>query len=344
MNIGEIAKRAGVSSAAVSRYFNNGYISEEKREAIRRVVEETGYRPSLQAQTLRTRKTKMVGVILPKIDSAAAIGSMVAGILSVLNENGYQLLLADTQNNPHKELEYLSIFNEKQVDGVIFIATVFTNAHKKALTDMSVPVVITGQMLPGYHCVYHDDYHAFYDISRLVLEKGRRCLGFISVFHQDKAAGFSRYQGFCDAVNEAGLESLKDNYVIADFTIDSGYEKARELLRQCKENGTTLDGIICATDSIAIGVMQYLKEICIRVPDEIMVTGHGDSVLSDVVAPTLTTIRYSYEETGSLAATMLLELLENKESAVREIKMGYSIVEKESTEDIGKQFDIWTED
>lgn len=88
MNIGEIAKRAGVSSAAVSRYFNNGYISEEKKEAIRKVVEETGYRPSLQAQTLRTRKTKMVGVILPKIDSAAAIGSMVAGILSVLNENG----------------------------------------------------------------------------------------------------------------------------------------------------------------------------------------------------------------------------------------------------------------
>ena len=132
--------------------------------------------------------------------------------------------------------------------------------------------------------------------------------------------------------------------MIADFPIDSGYEKAKELLRQCKENGTTLDGIICATDSIAIGVMQYLKELCIRVPDEIMVTGHGDSVLSDVVAPTLTTIRYSYEETGSLAATMLLELLENKESAVREIKMGYFIVEKESTEEIGKQFDIWTED
>ena len=76
MNIAEIAQLAGVSRAAVSRYFNNGYISQEKREAIRKVVEETGYRPSIQAQTLRTKKTKMVGVIVPKVASAS-IGKIV---------------------------------------------------------------------------------------------------------------------------------------------------------------------------------------------------------------------------------------------------------------------------
>lgn len=104
MNIGEIAKLAGVSSAAVSRYFNHGYISEEKKEAIRKVVEETGYRPSLQAQTLRTKKTRMIGVIVPKIASAS-IGKVVEGILSVLNNSEYQTLMAVTQNNPEKELE-----------------------------------------------------------------------------------------------------------------------------------------------------------------------------------------------------------------------------------------------
>ena len=98
MNISEIAKLAGVSSAAVSRYFNNGYISEEKKEAIRKVVEQTGYRPSVQAQTLRTKKTKMIGVIVPKVASTS-IGKIVEGILSVLNESGYQMLLAVTQNN-----------------------------------------------------------------------------------------------------------------------------------------------------------------------------------------------------------------------------------------------------
>ena len=71
MNVSDIAKLAGVSNSAVSRYFNNGYISQEKREAIRKVVEETGYRPSVQAQTLRTKKTNMIGVIVPKIASAS---------------------------------------------------------------------------------------------------------------------------------------------------------------------------------------------------------------------------------------------------------------------------------
>lgn len=328
MNIAEIARRAGVSSAAVSRYFNNGYISEEKRKQIRKVVEETGYRPSLQAQTLRTRKTRLIGVILPKIDSAAAMGSVVAGILSVINDNGYQMLLADTQSDPKKELEYLTFFNEKQVDGVILVATVFTGGHKKALKDMTVPVVIVGQTLAGYHCVYHDDYHAFYDITRLLLEKGRRRLGYVGVFHQDRAVGLERYQGYCDAVRAEGLEELAQRHATADFTIESGYEKVGELFERYGE----LDGLICATDSIAIGAMQWMKEKNIQIPQTVMVTGQGDSTLSQVVSPALTTIRYSYVESGSLAASMLLGLLDKKESAMKEIKMGYSIVERMSTE------------
>lgn len=328
MNIGEIAKLAGVSSASVSRYFNHGYISEEKREAIRKVVEATGYRPSLQAQTLRTRKTKMVGVILPKIDSAA-VGSVVAGIMAVLNESGYQLLLADTQNNPKKELSYLSVFNDKQVDGVVFIATVFTAGHKRALKNMAVPVVIVGQRLPGYHCVYHDDYHAFYDITRFMLEKGRRKLGFLGVFHQDKAVGEERHRGYCEAVKDAGLGELADHCGIASFSIESGYEKARELLERCG----SLDGLVCATDEIAIGAMQYIKEQKMQIPGQIMISGHGDSNLSRVTAPTLTTIHFYYEDSGTLAARMLLELFKRRETAAREVKMGYTIVENESTKE-----------
>ena len=327
MNIAEIARLAGVSSAAVSRYFNNGYLSEEKQDKIRRVVEETGYRPSLQAQTLRTRKTRLIGVILPRIDSAAAMGSIVAGILSVINDNGYQMLLADTQSDPVKELEYLKFFNEKQVDGVILIATVFTADHKKALREMSVPVVIVGQQLSGYHCVYHDDYHAFHDVTELLLQRGRRRLGYVGVFHQDQAAGRERFRGYCDAVRAAGLNHLTERCVTADFTMESGYEKAGELLERYGDS----DGVICATDSIAVGVMQYLKEKKIRIPETVMVTGQGDSSLSRVVTPGLTTIRYSYEKSGSLAAAALFELLEKKESAVKEMKLGYSIVERESS-------------
>lgn len=322
MNIAEIAKLAGVSSAAISRYFNNGHISDEKKEVIRKVVEETGYRPSVQAQTLRTKKTKMIGVIVPKVASAS-IGRIVEGILSILNESEYQTLLAVTQNDPKKESEYLIAFNDKQVDGVILAATVFTADQKRILKNMLVPIVIVGQRLSGYYCVFHDDYHAAYDLTKLLMEKGRKRLGYIGALRQDQAVGAERYRGFCDAVIDMGCGGLAENAVTADFTIASGYEKAKELLTRCKN----LDGLVCATDTMAAGAMQYLCEQGIEVPQQIVVAGQGDSDMAKVTAPPLITVHYSYERSGEIAVQMLMEVLEKGEAAIKEVKLGYYIVE-----------------
>ena len=136
MNINEIAKLAGVSRATVSRYLNEGYVSEEKKERIRAVIEKTGYQPSTQAQTLRTKKTRLVGVILPKINSDT-VSRMVAGISDVLSKNGYQLLLANTNNDIAEELKYLNLFKDRQVDGILFIATILTARHKETVKSLS---------------------------------------------------------------------------------------------------------------------------------------------------------------------------------------------------------------
>lgn len=322
MNIAEIAKLAGVSSAAVSRYFNNGHISDEKKEAIRKVVEETGYRPSVQAQTLRTKKTKMIGVIVPKVASAS-IGRIVEGILSILNESEYQTLLAVTQNDPKKESEYLIAFNDKQVDGVILAATVFTTDHKRILKNMLVPVVIVGQRLSGYYCVFHDDYHAAYDLTKLLLEKGRKRLGYIGALQQDHAVGEERYRGFCDAVHDMGYGVLAENAITADFTVASGYEKTKELLTRCEN----LDGLVCATDTMAAGAMQYLCEQGIEVPKQMVVAGQGDSDMAKVTMPPFITVHYSYERSGEIAVQMLMEVLEKGEAEIKEVKLGYYIVE-----------------
>ena len=322
MNVSEIAKLAGVSPATVSRYFNNGYLSEEKRKAIQKVVEETGYRPSMQAQTLRTKKTKMIGVVVPKIASAS-IGKVVEGILSVLNTKGYQMLLAVAQNDPQKELEYLAAFNGRQVDGVILVATVFTPEHKRLLKKLSVPVVIIGQQLDGYCCVFHDDYHASYDLTKYILEKGRTRLGYISAIQKDRAVGEERYKGYLDAVCYMGREELAKRFVTASFTVSSGYDKAKELLEQYKD----LDAVICATDSMAAGVIQYLNECGIDVPGQILVAGQGDSDLARVTSPPFITVHYSYEKSGEIAVEMLMKCLDEKEKTIQEVKLGYSIVE-----------------
>lgn len=326
MNIAEVAKLAGVSPSAVSRYLNNGYLSEEKKEAIRKVIRETGYRPLTQAQILRTRKTRTIGVILPKIDSFS-ISSVVAGIDSVLETKGFQILLADTRNSPEKELDYLDTFDDQRVDGVILIATVFTPRHLSALKNGKLPVVLVGQHLPGFPCVYHNDYQAFYDMTRLVLQKGCRRLGYIGALSQDKAVGQERKRAYQDAVREAGLEEQAEHTAVAEFSMRSGCEKAQELL----ETYGPLDALICATDNMAAGALQYLHGRGIKVPEEMLLTGQGASGISEVTTPAITTIRYFYEESGANAAGLLLELLEKPDAPAKEIKLGYTILENEST-------------
>ena len=103
MTITEIARMAEVSVSAVSRYMNNGYVSEEKAERIREVIRKTGYRPSKQAQSMRTGRSKVIGVILPRL-SSESIARVADGISEVLAEEGYQMLLASTENDPKKEI------------------------------------------------------------------------------------------------------------------------------------------------------------------------------------------------------------------------------------------------
>ncbi len=325
MNISEIAKLAGVSKAAVSRYLNDGYLSEEKKQAIAKVIAETGYRPMIQAQSLRTRKTRIIGVVLPKINSFS-ISTILAGIESVLEKQGFQILLADSHNDPERELESLRLFAHQRVDGVILIATVLTAAHRALLRRMG-PVVVVGQRLRGVNCVYHDDYNAFYEMTKLVLAKGCRRLGYIGALPKDVAVGAERSRAWADALTAAGMADQAGNTVVAEFSIASGREKARELW----EKFGPLDAVICATDSMAVGALQYLRSQGVRVPGQTLLTGQGASNISEATTPTITTIRYFYEESGTSAARLLLEQLETPDLPAKEIKLGYTLVEQDST-------------
>ena len=326
MTIAEIAKLAGVSNAAVSRYLNNGYLSEEKRIAIRKVIEETQYRPSVQAQFLRTGKTKTVGVILPKIDSFS-VSQVMSGITSVLDNHGYQLLLVDTHNDPEREIHSLHLFDNQRVDGILFFGSVITARHVTAINKASVPLVIIGQQLNGISCVYHNDYRAFYEITKLVLGKGRRNLVYMGALMQDKAVGQERLRAFRDAVTDAGLPELAQRTLVSDFTVSSGYEKAAELYALYPD----MDALICATDSMAVGALMYFRSQNIPVPQQIMLTGQGASDVTIISSPSITTIAYAYEESGSTAAELLLDRIQNPRSSIKEVKLSHTIVEHEST-------------
>ena len=275
---------------------------------------------------MRTKKTKLIGVIIPKIDSQA-VSREVLGINETLSKSGYQIILADTFNDEHKELEYLKIFQNNQVDGIILIATVFTNQHKKLLKKLNIPVVILGQYLKGYSCIYNDDYNAAKDITKVLIGKGRKKTGYIGVNPNDEATGKARYQGYIDALKENGLEADEDLMKIAKFSLEDGYSKAKEII----DENPDIDSLFCATDNIAIGAMQYLKECGKKIPEDISVVGLGHSNISKLVDPKLTTVNFHYKTSGIEAANIILNMIEKQDKIIRDMKMGYEIIIQEST-------------
>ncbi|MBQ1679219.1 MAG: LacI family DNA-binding transcriptional regulator [Oscillospiraceae bacterium] len=326
MTMKELAKLAGVSPAAVSRYLNGGPLSAEKRRVIRAAIERTGYQPDPAAQTLRTRSTDIVGLIVPKLDSES-MSRLAAGASEVLDEAGFACQLGVSGNDPKKELAFLQLFQNRPAAGVILMGTVLTPELERFLQSTGMPVVVAGQNFKGVPCVYHDDYGAALELTRLVLSKGRRRLAYIGAIEQDAAAGEARRRGVQAGLREAGLDPELP-VEISSFEVEGGRAAMERLLERCPE----LDAVLCATDRMAFGAMQALREAGKRLPQDVAVTGIGDSWAGEHVEPHLTTARFYYKTCGESAARLLIDRINDKDRSapMQQVVLSYTIQQRDS--------------
>ena len=328
MTISDIAKMAGVSSAAVSRYLNGGPLSEQKRAAIHEVVEKTGYRPDAAAQTLRTGTVNQVGVIVPSIGSQS-VGQITAGIASELDTRNYLLLLGNTELDSQRELGYLTVMQRNHVAGIILLGSYYTPQLAKALQSCRVPVVVTGQRFAETACVYNDDRAAVRELAQRMLEHGRKKIVYIGGTERDDATGVQRREGVQDALNAAGLDGGQLPRICCNaFTMEEGRRCMQELLARCPD----LDGVLCVTDTVAFGAMRALREAGRQVGQDVGLAGVGDSWADSVTAPGLTTVHFYQKQVGQEAARMLLQMLEEggRGGPVRQVTLGYRVVERGS--------------
>lgn len=326
MTIREVAKIAGVSPAAVSRYLNGGSLSNAKKELIRRAIEETGYHPSAAGQMLRTGRVNQIGVIVPQINSES-VGEVTAGIAEKLSASKYVMILGSCALNEETELEYLRSMQANHVAGIILMGTAYSPSHAEAFQRCRVPLVVTGQKFPGIHCVYHDDFGAAREIASRMIARGRRNLGYIGVGEEDPAVGLERRRGVQAAMEDAGLDPDKLVRTTGTFDPGTGEEGLFELIRQ----DPSMNGILCATDKIALTTMQALKRLGRKIPEDCAVAGFDDNWAGTISEPRLSTVHFYQRQCGLEAAGMLLDLLENgMDTPVRQTKLGFTVVERES--------------
>jgi len=329
MTIKEVARLAGVSSAAVSRYFNGGSLSEEKKERIRQVVEETEYVPNLAAHVMRTGRSRLIGIVVPHIHSDS-LSQMMSGIVKATGREGYTCILGYSGGSIDREIRIIEGMKNNQMEGIILMGTGTNKKLRKTIEECHIPLVVTGQSYPNIPSVFHDDENAMRDLTGRMLKK-RKNIAFIGVSEDDPAAGKARRVGVEKAFKDAGRDPKELIRATADFSVNNGYEVTMKLLREHPE----IDGIIAASDLIAHGALRALRETGRKVPKDCGIAGVGDYWADETSDPPLTSVKLYFQECGEAAAKLLFEMLraekgETGSGPVPHIKYGYAIVERGS--------------
>lgn len=321
VTIQDIANMVNVSKSSVSRYLNNGYVSEEKAEKIREAIEKTGFETNFFAKRLKTKQSKLIGIILPRIDSVT-VGKLLTGINKKLESEGYQGIILISELSVEKELSHINSLYQQGVDGIIVNSIAITKEHIKLVNRLNIPVIFTGQKNNLVDCIKINDYEAGKIMGNFFKEKNHKRVVFIGVSEEDEAVGIDRKNGFISAFKD-GNENSRVDFIQADFSFMKGYEKSKEAL------DFKPTAIICATDNICLGVLRYLHENRIGVPEEVSVAGFGGYDVGSVSYPTLTTIAFNYEAIGNQAAQGILDLINDKE-LTNEEEASLDLIERES--------------
>lgn len=325
--ITEVARKAGVSSTTVSHVLNNTrFVSEGVRTRVLEAMSELGYQPNALARSLRRGETKTIGLILP--DSANQFfAEMGRAIEDAAFDNGYSVVLCNTEGDPAREQVYTDVLSKKQVDGMIFVASGVENGVKSALEGSRLPLVMVDRELNIINAdtVLTDNYQGGKLATHYLLDLGHTHIGCISGPSQVNPSA-ERVTGYSDAMREAGLQFEQELICRGDFHPESGYRCAMRLLR-LPDRPTAL--FVC-NDLMAIGVLRAAAELGLRVPDDLSVIGFDNIELAAYTHPPLTTVAQPKQKAGQLAVDLLLERIAEQTLQARRVVLHADLVIRQS--------------
>ncbi|MGX7243877.1 LacI family DNA-binding transcriptional regulator [Enterococcus quebecensis] len=325
ITINDIAKIAGVAKSTVSRYLNGGSISSTTASKIEAVIKEHNYVPSTFAQSLKAKNSRLIGFIIPRLDSRAAIATL-EGIDKKVQEHDYQLLIANTNQSTEEEVRRIYAFAKEKVSGIILMATEITEKHIQAVKEVGIPTIFVGQEHEEVYSVVHDDYQAGFEFTRQLLALGHRKITYFSVAENDHAVGVLRKKGVLDAIKQeapSSVDVVETTFSMVD-AIDIG-------MSQLESNHDSL--WIAATDNIAVGLLKAAHTMKVAVPEQLSLAGFGGYDISDYVYPSLSTVHFRYVEAGEQSFHYLDQLIKGEDIPKKTV-IDFDIYHRESVADL----------
>ncbi|MDR4949703.1 LacI family DNA-binding transcriptional regulator [Neobacillus cucumis] len=328
--IKKVAQHANVSTATVSHVINETrFVSEETRTRVLKAMEELNYIPNPAAQSLRSQKTKTIGLLIPILEDETNnifFMRVARGIEHVIRESGYHIMLANTNESLDYEKEQIKYFKSRQVDGLIIAPTAGNHEFIGNLVDEDCPVVFIDRKPEGIKgdFVLNNGFQGCYDAVKMLIDKGHRKIGILSGLLNLSPAQ-ERLEGYRQALTDHGIPLDENLILIGESSFESGYEMTRKLYEQFE-----ITALFVASNAIAMGSIGYIQDKGIKVPEELAIIGFDNYDWGALSNPPLSVINQSAYELGAKAAEVLLKKLNKPSNRFKEYRLPTQLVIRNS--------------
>ncbi|MBN2528940.1 MAG: LacI family DNA-binding transcriptional regulator [Deltaproteobacteria bacterium] len=327
VTIKDVASAAGVSTATVSRVIaDKPHVSDAVREKVMAAVEQLGYRPNLVAQNLRAQQSKILGLIVSDIQNPF-FRHISRAVEDTAHENGYSVILCNTDENPDKEKMYLQLMQDQNTAGIILSPTKRASREFERILKLNIPLAVIDRRVADFDIdnIVTDNLFLAEKITSHFCENGYQRIA--GLFGDSSTTGIERHQGYLSALKKAGRNALKELVRFIAPRELTGYEAARDLL----ELAQPPDAIFTSNSLLAVGVLLAIKEKNLSIPGQIGLATFDDTSWAKLVTPSITVVDQPAYEIGQTATEMLIKRIKDPSRSARKVILkGHLIVRQSS--------------
>lgn len=326
-SIREVAKLAGVSPATVSRVINGtANVDDEKKQRVLKAIDETGFKPNELARALFKQSSKIIGVIVPNIENPF-FSELAKSIEEEAYENGYKMLLCNSNDNEEKELMNIQMLNQLKADGLIIVTN--SNETLKQLGENSFPIVLVDRQVSSMNeiaILESDNYKGGKIATEHLIKCG--CKNIVCMKgSQSISSAKQRYLGYRDTCKEYGI---KEQYIDCQYSYEVGLKQTEELIKKYPD----VDGIIASNDMVAIAAYKLLSKKGYKIPEDIQIIGFDNIRLSWLLTPEITTIAQPITKIGKKATQIIIQY-RNGHKFEKENLFDVELIERQTTKKKG---------
>ena len=306
VTIYDLAVELGISPTTVSRALRGHQgISKETKGLVRKLAEEMEYRPNSIASSLRTKRTNVIGVLVPQINRAF-MATFISGIEEVANKAGYNVLIVQSMDDPSKEIESAHSLLSSSVDGVVMSLAMNTQSYKhiQLFLDHHIPLVLADRVIDDMDIdkVVVDNFDAAFNVTEYLIGTGLRRIAHLAG-SRNRNVYRDRKEGYLAALKAYKIEFDEDLLIYSDLSERAGISAVGRLMNLTKPP----QAIFAANDTAAVSALMHLKELGYRIPEQISVVGFNNDPIASIVEPRLSTVEHPALEIGRSAAQRLIE-------------------------------------